>query len=131
MYYYSSIIIYIGILLNCRRFHKLQKLMKSCYQKTFTINQITLPSKFSLKVQNAIERGELGDSTIRQVFVRECVAYFESRLPHPTADEYSNISRTICDTFPCLKDKRTSKYWVCTSRLSVFNTTTHSLSILC
>ena len=72
---------------------------------------LTLPVyHFQAEVENAIDKNELDTPENRQAFVRECVAYFEGILPRPSTVEYSAISRKICDKYPCLKDRRASKY---------------------
>ena len=81
---------------------------------TFNINKFDLPSHFSRRVQNAIENGTLADpeDSNRAAFVRETVSFYEPILPTPTPAQYEAISRRIVDKYPCLKDARTSKYWV-------------------
>ncbi len=78
----------------------------------FDINNIILPSLFSKKVQDAIDNGKLGVPESRLLFVRESVAYFESRLPRPTAQEYATISKKFCDKYPALRNSQHTNYWV-------------------
>lgn len=80
---------------------------------TFDINNIILPTKFSKKVQDVLGGGELGKFENRCAFIRECVNYFETWLPRPTPEEYSAISKRICETYPVLKDTNHTKFWVC------------------
>ena len=84
---------------------------------TFSINNITLPDKFSRRVSNAIDAGQLVTEN-RAAFVRECVAFYEGFLPHPTEQQYSAICQKICDQYPSLKDKKTTVYWV---RVTIYN----------
>ena len=80
----------------------------------FDINQFDLPTHFSRRVQNAIDIGTLADpeDSNRAAFVRETVAFYEPILPNPTPSQYEAISRRIVDKYSCLKDAKTSKYWV-------------------
>ena len=71
-----------------------------------------LPKVYSKKVQHAIENGELDQPTMRLAFIREIVTHFEGRLPDPTSEEYTAIAQKICNKYPCLKDAKSSRYWV-------------------
>ena len=84
---------------------------------------ISLPDKFSRRVTSAIESGRMfGDD--RSAFVRECVDFFEPILPQPSKDQFSDISRKLCDKYPSLKDAKQTVYWVrkCECTLSKGNT---------
>ena len=85
----------------------------------FDINNIILPTIYSKKVQDAIEKDELGNPANRLAFIRESVAYFETRLPWPTSDEYSAISKKFCDHYPVFKNAHHTKYWVSVSLIWV------------
>ena len=73
-----------------------------------------LPTHFSRRVQNAIDNGTLADpeDKNRSAFVREVVSFYEPILPTPTPTQYEVIPRKIVEKYPCLKDAKTSKYWV-------------------
>ena len=75
---------------------------------TFDIDNIILPTTFPKKVQDVLGGSELGKFENRCAFIRECVNYFETRLPRPNA-----ISKKICETYPVLKDANHTKFWVC------------------
>ena len=77
------------------------------------LNNIILPTIYSNKVQAAIDKDDLGDPVNRLAFIRESVAYFESRLPRPTVEEYSAISKKFCDKYPALRNNQRTMYWVC------------------
>ena len=85
------------------------KEIESC---KFDVNNIILPTTFSKRVMHAIALNQLGQQHIRAAFLRECVAYFEKQLPRPTMEQFSQISKKICDEYPVLKDLNRSKYWV-------------------
>lgn len=59
---------------------------------TCNLANITLPTRFSFRVQKGIERGELAEKEIRLAFVRDCVDYFQPLLPNPGRDGYSEIA---------------------------------------
>lgn len=65
---------------------------------------IPLPTRFSFRVQKAIERGELVTKEIRLAFVRVCIDYFQPLLPNPGREGYPEIAKKLCDTYLCLKD---------------------------
>ena len=71
-----------------------------------------LPTDFSKKVKDAIDNGDINKSENRLAFIRECVTYFESRLPRPTTEEYSAISKAFCDRYPILRRGNITNYWV-------------------
>lgn len=76
----------------------------------FDILNIVLPSTFSRRVQESIENNTLGEPQNRLAFIRECVSYFESQLKRPTAEEYTAISKKICETYPVMKNPNHTKY---------------------
>lgn len=79
----------------------------------FSMTDIILPSVFSKRIQDAIEGGELGKPENRLAFIREAVAYFESQLPCPTAEQYAAISKKFCIKYPALRNAHHTNFWVC------------------
>lgn len=75
------------------------------------VTSISFPEKFSRRVSTAIESGELFAEN-RSAFVRECVDFYEPILPHPTKEQFNEISRGLCDKYPTLKDMKKTVYWV-------------------
>ena len=63
-------------------------------------------------MQYAIDEDKLAIPENRAALVREIVAYFEGILPKPTEEQYREIAKKVCDTYPSLKDKRAGEYWV-------------------
>ena len=86
----------------------------------FNINSIQLPSHFSKRVQDSIDSGTLAAESNRCAFVRECVSYYEAILPYPNEDQYNAICKKIVDNYPCLKDSKTTRYWVRMSNYTDF-----------
>ena len=72
-------------------------------------------------VQSAIDNNTLNHQTNRCAFVRECVLFYEGICQFPTEKEYSAISKAVVDKYPCLKDIRSSEYWVCIEYSAMFN----------
>ena len=79
----------------------------------FNVNNIVLPTVFSKRVQDAIDKDLLTKPENRLAFIRECVSFFESQLERPTVQEYTAISKKICDVYPAMKNMNHTKYWVC------------------
>lgn len=77
----------------------------------YDIANMTLPERFSRRVSSAIESGQLFGED-RSAFVRECVDYFEPILPKPSKEQFTEMSRRLCDKFPSLKDAKKAVYWV-------------------
>ena len=65
------------------------------------------------QLQDAIDKNQISMPENRLAFIRECVNYFEGYLACPTPEEYSAISKKICDKYPTLKSSKYTKYWVC------------------
>ena len=80
--------------------------------RNFDINNIILPAVYSKRVQDAINDGKIGKPENRLLFIRESVAYFESSLDRPTAQEYAAISKQFCDHYPVLRNSQHTDYWV-------------------
>ena len=87
----------------------------------FDVNNVPLPSHFSRTVQSAIDNNTLNHQTSKCAFVRECVLFYEGICQFPTEKEYSAISKAVVDKYPCLKDIRSSEYWVCIEYSAMFN----------
>ncbi len=81
-------------------------------KRNLSIKNIILPSAYSRKVQEYIDKDELGKPENRLLFIRESVSYFESRLPRPSPEEYAAISMKFCDKYPALRDGNRTNYWV-------------------
>lgn len=81
-------------------------------QAQFDMNNFSLPTHFSRRVQTCIDNGTLAEPDNRAAFIREIVAFFEGILPSPTPAQYHAISKKVADQYPCLKDAKHTNYWV-------------------
>ena len=104
----------LGVVVDIKHsFKLLYFVFQNVQPNTCNLANTPLPTRFSFRVQKAIEKGELAEKEIRLAFVQDCVDYFQPLLPSPGREGYSEIAKKLCDTYPCLKDRRTSNYWVC------------------
>ena len=72
-----------------------------------------IPTSFSRRVQQACLADDLSGLN-RLAFVREAGMYYDGICPNPTPLEYTTMAKTLCNTFPQLRDKKppNGEYWV-------------------
>ena len=72
-----------------------------------------IPKAFTSIVESSIEANAIYGSTKLRM-LRECAYFWYGVCPKPTATEYTEMAKTICDKYPNLKDisPRNGEYWV-------------------
>ena len=81
------------------------------------VTRLPVPCPLPLFTTGSLEaakRGGLkGNTKLR--LLREAATYYNGICPWPTAQEYAEMAKTICDKYPQLKDKMplNGEYWVC------------------
>lgn len=72
-----------------------------------------VPANFSIRVTKALETGEL-EGNDQLCLLREAAGFFSGYCPNPSPAEYIIMSKTLCDHYPMLKDRKPvdGEYWV-------------------